>query len=583
MAKPKLGRFVLVLHSHLPFVVNHGKWPHGMEWLFEAASETYIPILNVLNELVRDGRKPRLTMSVTPVLAEQLASPQFVTEFDRFLDEEIERAVEDINLFTDSSEEKPFLPLAHFWKNFYEGIKKDFVERYNRDLVGAFRSLQENAVLDIMTCGATHGYFPLLSQDSSIRAQIKTAISTHQKHFKRKPRGIWLPECAYRPRYPWKPPIPSELGDQRYFRQGVEELLDENGLEYFIVDSSLVQGGKAVGIYMGRFESLRNLMQQFEKEAAFKALPDGPHSVYEVYNTKSSVESPAQPVAIFARDVETSMQVWSSEQGYPGGEWYLDFHKKHHQSGHRYWRVTSLDADLGLKVQYQPSRIAGALDADADHFVQSIKSALEKFKNAEGFEGTLTAPFDAELFGHWWFEGPEFLRRVFERLEDDGEIMITNCSGHLDEHPPEKIIAIPEGSWGAGGSHYVWMNHEVSWMWNFIYRDELEFQKHIRQWNGQSNEKWIWILKQMARELLLLQASDWQFLISTESAIDYAIKRFSEHQTAFDKLGALSQKLASATGLSPEDETWLQQLKETDFLFDDASIDLLWFSGNQTS
>lgn len=572
-----LGNFVLVLHSHLPFVIHHGKWPHGMEWLFEAASETYIPLLNVFNELLEEGKKPKLTISVTPVLAEQLAHPVFISEFEKFLDEEIARAEQDTALFLSSSHEQAFVSVSEFWRNFYSNIKNDFIDKYHRDLIGAFRSLQERGCFDIITCGATHGYFPLLGKDSSVRAQIKMAAATHEKHFHVKPRGIWLPECAYRPRYFWKAPVASSLGQVPFLRKGVEEILDENQIEYFIVDSSLVQGGKAVGIYMGRFENLRKLMQQLEKEDQFKSVPDGSHSVYEIYGVKSSHESKAKPVAIFARDVETSMQVWSSVQGYPGGEWYLDFHKKHHQSGHRYWRVTSINADLGQKVRYEPERIETALDADADHFVQSIKTALLNFKTTNGYEGTLTAPFDSELFGHWWFEGPAFLKKIFERLSNEPAINVTHCAETIDTHPPEKIIAIPEGSWGAGGHHFVWLNQDVAWMWEFIYNDEVKMQTWIERYRDSNDTEIQMILRQMVRELFLLESSDWQFLISTQSANDYSIKRFSEHHHHFIQLSSLCEKKASGHILSDHEVTYLHEVREKDFLFDEKRIDFQWF------
>jgi len=573
--KPRLGNFVLVLHTHLPFVINHGKWPFGMEWLFEAASETYIPLLNVLNELLDEGRKPKLTISITPVLAEQLAHPEFVRQFIEFLDDEIRRCDEDAEYFRSRPREQMFLPLTDFWKNYYQQIKKDFSERYLNDLIGAFRNLEDRGALDIITCGATHGYFPLLGTDVNVDAQIKMAKGIHWKHFGVNPRGIWIPECAYRPRYAWTPPVASNLGHQAFVRKGVEEILDENGLEYFIVDSSLVEGGKAVGMYIGRFEALRQLMLRFEKESQFKSTEK--HSVYEIYGVRSSADATAHP-AVFARDVETSMQVWSSEQGYPGGEWYLDFHKKHHLSGHRYWRVTSLNADLGLKAAYQPDRIETALNEDADHFIASIHAALDKYKNETGRTGTLTAPFDSELFGHWWFEGPRFLKKIFERLCDDPFIHVTHCAEMIDAHPPEQIIALPEGSWGAGGNHFVWFNPDVEWMWKFIYNDELKLKECVGRFGDSSNPELISILKQMARELFLLESSDWPFLISTQSANEYAIERFNEHHYHFDKLTSLAEKLFAASELSTDDKQYVETVQHKDFLFDDDSIDLKWFA-----
>jgi 1,4-alpha-glucan branching enzyme len=500
-----------------------------------------------------------------------------VREFNQYLEDEITRAHEDMALFHNDPLERSFLPLSFFWTEFYEGIKRDFNVKYDNDLIGAFKKLQDEGCLDIITCGATHGYFPLLGLDSSIQAQVKMAIRTHEKHFGRKPRGIWLPECAYRPRYFWKPMVSSDLGDVPYSRKGVEEILEENHLQYFIVDSSLVEGGKALGMYLGRFENLRKLIEQFGKDAPIRAIPDGPHSVYEVYHTRSSFESGSGSVAVFARDVETSMQVWSSEQGYPGGEWYLDFHKKHHQSGHRYWRVTSLNADLGLKTTYQPEKIEAALNEDADHFVASIRTALQNFKNSHGYEGTLTAPFDSELFGHWWFEGPAFLKKVFERLADNEDIHVTNCAQSVSDHPPEKTIAMPEGSWGAGGNHYVWMNHEVEWMWPYIYDNELDMRAAVKQWNRSSDSEWTAIIKQMARELFLLQASDWPFLVSTQSAIDYATERFLSHHDRFERLSSLAMKKSDGGYLTEEEKNWFATIQSQDYLFDDELIDPEWF------
>lgn len=569
-----LGRFVLVLHTHLPYVLHHGRWPHGMEWLFEAASETYIPLLNALNELIKDGYHPKLTISITPVLAEQLAHPDFVAEFETFLDEEIERCEDDAVLFKKNRKERELLPLARFWKSYYKQIRYDFTKRYRRDLIGAFRSLEDKGCLDIITCGATHGYFPLLRYDGNISAQIKTAMATHEKHFGRRPRGIWLPECAYRPRYEWKPPVESSTGMQPHMRRGVEEILADNDLKYFMVDSALVEGGRSIGMYLGRFENLRHLMTHLETGP----VPvEGSHSVHDVYHVRSAHETEHSPVAIFARDIETSMQVWSSEQGYPGGEWYLDFHKKHHQSGHRYWRVTSVNADLGNKVRYEPERIEAAIDADVDHFVTAVHRALENYRTRTGQAGCLTAPFDSELFGHWWFEGPGFLKKLLMRLENDTEIAVNHCAEVLAEDPPRNVIAIPEGSWGAGGSHYVWLNHDVEWMWKWIYDDEARMRECVERYARSDDSAIRELLRQMTREILLMEASDWPFLISTQSATDYATKRFREHHERFEWLLDKVQRVAAGSALSADEQDRLHQIASEDDIFDDSVIDPGWF------
>lgn len=578
MTHSHLGNFILVLHSHLPYVTHHGRWPHGMEWLFEAASETYIPLLNMLNDLIDDGYEPRMTISISPVLAEQLSHAAFVREFGEFLDEEIRRADVDVRSFQTSAIEKQLVPAALFWQEYYRGIRRDFREKYDHDLIGAFRRLLNRGNLDIITCGATHGYFPLLGTDASIQAQVRLAVRTHEKHFWRKPRGIWIPECAYRPRYEWTAPVSSALGRRPHVRKGVEEILDENGLQYFIVDSSLVEHSKIVPMYHGRFENLRRLMAQGVQDERPYAGPS--HSVYESYLVKPAADVPERPVAVFARDVETSMQVWSSEQGYPGGEWYLDFHKKHHQSGHRYWRVTSPHADLGQKAIYEPGRINKSIEEDADHFVESVKKAMTEFREVSRRQGTLTAPFDSELFGHWWFEGPSFLKRVFEKLLSDPEIGVTNCAQTMDQNPPRHAIVLPEGSWGAGGNHYVWLNGEVQWMWERIYDCEATIHRLALRLTREDDQDTREVARQLVRELLLLQASDWPFLISTKSATDYAVERFEEHYDNFKRLASqLTRKLDGETW-SDEDRSFLALCREVNFLFDDESIEPMWYVQN---
>jgi len=259
----KLGSFVLVLHAHLPYVLSHGTWPHGSDWLNEAAVGTYIPLLNVLNRLKDEGLSPKVTIDISPVLAEMLANDEFKKGFKAYLELKKTAAKNDIEEFTRIGETH-MAKLAGMWLDLFGKIHRDFTSRYNEDLLNAFKTLQDQGHIEIATCGATHGYFPLLSEDVSIQAQIKQAVSSYRRHFGKDPRGIWLPECAYRPSYRWKKPF--EEGGQPYLRKGIEEFLSENRIEYFFVDSHLVKGGKAIGVYLDRFEDLRSLWANFEKQ-----------------------------------------------------------------------------------------------------------------------------------------------------------------------------------------------------------------------------------------------------------------------------------------------------------------------------
>jgi 1,4-alpha-glucan branching enzyme len=541
-----------------------------MDWLNEASAETYIPVLNVLNELVEEGYSPKLTIGISPVLCEQLSDETFKQEFSSYLETKIAAAENDIQEFS-KHERKLLLQLAHMWKDYYGKIKSDFESRYGRDILSQFKKLQDADHIEIITCAATHGYLPLLSQDTSVQAQIKQAVQNYTQSFGKPPRGIWLPECAYRPRYKWAPPVDTSLGKRSYLRKGVEEFLSENGIDYFIIDSALLKGGKAIGVYMDRFDALKTLWGQFEKEYAPRKeeIDKTPREVYLV-GTEGK-----KPVAIFTRDPETGLQVWSGEWGYPGDGNYLDFHKKHFPGGHRYWKITSAKSDMADKWEYFPQDAQKRIPENASHYKDLIKSLLVNYQKKTAKKGIVCAPYDAELFGHWWFEGTQFLKLVLKYVADDPQIELTTCSAFLDSAKPTQVISIPEGSWGEGGYHYIWLNEWTQWTWKHIYEDEMRMQKLVQEFGNTEDDKLTNILKQLARELFLLQASDWQFLISTWSARDYAELRLSEHHQNFVRLAEMAEKYGRGEWVDEGEWTFLGDLEARDSLFE--NVNFSWF------
>ena len=202
--------FSLVLHTHLPMVVNHGRWPHGSDWLSEATFECYLPLLDTAHRLVAEGLSPKWTINISPVLTEQLASPEFQKELS-FYYENVRRACVESRAFFTQQGHEPIVALTFFWEEFYERMW-ELHRRIGGDIPGTFAELQRGGHLEIITCAATHGYLPLLARDESIHLQLRAAVETHTRHFGRAPRGIWLPECAYRPRYEWTAPTGSDPG-----------------------------------------------------------------------------------------------------------------------------------------------------------------------------------------------------------------------------------------------------------------------------------------------------------------------------------------------------------------------------------
>ena len=520
-------------------------------------------------------------MDFSPILLEQLADPGFAGIFISYCDEKIKLADADYKYFSTNGE-KHFQPLAKFWKNFYSQSKRSFEEVYQGDLIGAFKKLSDAGMLDAMTCGATHGYFPLLLDDRNIRAQIQLAIATHEKYFGKVPRGIWLPECAYRPRYFWSPQSGNgTLEKFRKERAGIEELISEYGLEYFVVEGSLTKGGMAMPTYHRLMEAAHKkhiYTEEWQKyllataENSNRSLAD----IYEVQSTTRKLPGPA-PV-VFSRDRKTSEQVWSGDIGYPGDSHYLDFHKKHHNSGLRYWKVTGHQIDIGAKQQYDPKSTQSNLSRQASHFVGLVKQTLTEHVIQTGKPGVVCSPFDTELFGHWWFEGTGFLENVLEKLSTDNDVKLSNCAEIIDRVPDREVIALPEGSWGEGGGHYVWLNQKVSWTWDDIYTHEKRFLEAIKEYHKKNKpSKFLTkILCQAARELLLLEASDWQFLITTESAAEYSAKRFKTHSKRLSSLLDIAERLIQDKDEKKKDREYLLAVSEDDKPF--AKIDLDWWA-----
>jgi len=494
--------FVLALHSHLPYVLNHGRWPHGSDWLCEAALDTYLPLLERLEELSAEGTAAPLTIGFTPVLANQLASPAFAREMEEFFGQRLAACDEAAASFG---------PLVEFWRERFSRLRALF-RSIDANLVSAFRRLQERGRLEIIGSAATHGYLPLLARDESIRLQLAVGQHEHRRLFGVAPQGCWLPECAYRPR-----------GKRR---RGIEEHLADAGFRYFFTDAHLARAGSPLGAYgdipLGaeRFDAERH--DDPSKPGRGTKAARSPYHAYRV--SQATRGSARGSVAALVRDPRSSMQIWSRHQGYPGDESYLEFHKIRWPGGLKLWRVSGPNVDLGAKRPYEPRTALERAAGHASHFVYLLESVTQE-QRADG-DGVIVAPFDTELFGHWWFEGADFLAATYRALRGKSVRAVT-ASQHLEAHAPRTALQLAEGSWGANGDHSMWLNDRTAWTWKRLAPLEEAF------WDAAptalTSAALRPVLAQAARELLLAQASDWQFIISTGAVVDYAERRFTLH------------------------------------------------------
>lgn len=522
------GAFCLVLHGHLPWVLHHGRWPHGEDWLYEAAARTWLPLIEVLETLEREGIRPGWTVGMTPILLEQLRHPRFQDGFDRWLRERAERARIDRREFAGRGDDA-LVQLALRHEASFDHLTALF-ERIGRDIPGAMLGAPG---VELLSSNATHSFHPLILHDACARAQLRAGFATSERHFGARPRGMWLPECAYRPAGPWTPiAVHSDVRE----RAGVARLAEEVGCRFFFVETHLIEKSVPVARLVDhRLEPL-----------------DKPPEAWEGWGDVTQAFRVAEgdaltDITVLARCPDVSEQVWSGVIGYPGDGRYREFHKVHGLRGLHYWRVTRSQAPLDQKDVYDPAAAAEAAHAQAEHFVGLVRARLQTHQKKTGRMGIVCAPFDAELFGHWWFEGPNFLLEVARRMHHDSEVVAATVSAALEHLPADKVVSMPEGTWGAAGDDSVWNNDELRFYWEIAYRAEDRFLDLWHRVHWRERGPGTALLEAAGRELLLLQASDWPFVISTRGAVDYGLRRILDHAGRFDDLcNGVEDELAGA-------------------------------------
>lgn len=518
-----LGYFSLILHAHLPFV-RHPEYPEFLEedWFYEAITEVYLPLIFILQRLHEADAAPRLAMNISPPLCEMLADELLQTRYLRHLENLLELAKKE-----EHRTRKVVPELNAAAKMYVENLSVSldlWNNRYKGNLINAFRELQDEGALEIITCGATHGFLPLIATHESRRAQIEIAVTNYKKHFGRQPRGIWLPECAYEP--------------------GIEDLLKAAGIEYFIADTHAILYGEPRPRY-------------------------GVHAPVVCENG----------IGVFGRDVETSRQVWSDVVGYPGHPIYREFYRDigydapiemllpHlHDDGARrhlglkYHRITGKKVPLHAKLPYLPTLAREKAAEHATHFIDKrIEQAHKLRRTFEGRPPLVVAPYDAELFGHWWFEGPQFLDFLFRKLHfDQNEITPVTPGDFLDSGLPVQVQNPTGSSWGEGGYYSVWLNEKSAWMYAYQHDAERKMTEIANRISGNAgiparmsvehetdsrSDIVPRILNQLARELLLAQSSDWAFQIYQNTTVEYAIRRFRAHIHRFDLLYKMLDQL----------------------------------------
>jgi len=517
------GNWLLVLHAHLPFV-RHPEYKDALEerWLYEAITETYIPLLDVYERLLNEGCDFRVTMSITPPLANMLADPLLQGRYLVHLNKLIDLAEKEL---TRTHFQQEFNKTAQHYLERFRRAREVFVDEYNMNLLLGFKKFQDLGKLEIITCGATHGFLPLMEMyPNAVRAQVQTGIHDYERHFGRAPRGMWNGECGYYP--------------------GLEEFLNEGNIKYFFTDS----------------------------HGILHADKRSQYGVFAPMQTNNGI-------AYFARDVETSQSVWSANEGYPGDSEYREFYRDVgfdldfdyvkpyvHESGLRistgikYHRITSKDTPMEYKQPYDPAAAFSRTIEHAKHFVFSRERQVEYLAGLMDRDPLVVSMYDAELFGHWWYEGPDFLYNTLREMAKSPLVSTITPPEYLQRHPENQRATPPMCSWGYKGYNEFWLNDTNDWIYPHLHRANEKMIALAGRFRDADVEVMVRALNQAARELLLAQSSDWAFIMRTNTMVDYAVKRTRDHLGRFSRLAEMIES-------GKVDLKWLRETEFRDNIF----------------
>jgi 1,4-alpha-glucan branching enzyme len=515
------GYLSIVLHAHLPFV-RHPEFADFLEedWLYEAITETYIPLINVFEGLINDGVKFRITVSLSPTLMSMFTDELLQNRYVKHIESLIELSEKEIER---TKWQHEFNELARMYRDKFVNCRSVFVDKYQKNLMNAFRKLSASGCVEIITCGATHGFLPLSDVNKpAVRAQMKIAVEHYKKEFGRVPSGMWLPECAYMP------------PDDKY--------LAEFGVRYFFVDT----------------------------HGILHATPRPKYGVFAPIYTKSGV-------AAFGRDVESSKAVWSAEEGYPGDYNYREFYRDigfdldydyirpyihvdgtRINTGIKYFKITGRTNDK------QPYNAHWAREKAADHagnFLFNRIKQVEYLNDVLGKKPMIISPYDAELYGHWWYEGPMWLDYLFRKMHYDQKVVRTiTPSEYLAENPRNQVATPSMSTWGYKGYNEVWLEGSNDWIYRHVHKAQSRMIELARSYKNRATDLERRALNQASREVVLLECSDWPFIMKTGTMVPYANKRIKDHTLRFTKL---YHDIKNGT----IDEGWLYDLEGKDNLF----------------
>lgn len=498
----------IVLHAHVPWV-RHPEVSHCLEedWLHSAVVETHLPLLEMLFRLREEGVPFKLTLNLSPTLLAMLRDRLLKRRTLAYLDRTLRLCRDEVERGDITGHRE----LAEMYEDRLHRFRALFVDEWQGELIKAYSDLRDSGHIELTASAATHGLLPLLMRvPEAVQAQVRAGIRQYVQCFGRMPKGFWLPECAYAP--------------------ALSKALKQEGLDWTIVE-----------------------------EHALTTAPQASEDFPFVPGVTTD------DLMVFGRDQASSSEVWNADEGFPGDERYRDFMRdigleapieclreylgetgERQFTGLKYFRASREGDSSAI---YDPALASRALEEHSVRFISSRGAQLAAIE-ARGVENpVVVCAFDADLFGHWWFEGTEFLERIFRKAATRSDLVFTTPGTYLAAHkestfPPASPVS---SSWGEGGYFATWTSAENNWVYLEIQRRSEQLARFVRLFEENRSDFTAEMISYrqrciqlLTKELLLAQSSDWGFLMKNEPSREYAEKRTRDHFANFDRVWAAS-------------------------------------------
>jgi 1,4-alpha-glucan branching enzyme len=497
------GYLAFVLHAHLPYV-HHPEYSSFLEerWFFEGMTETYIPLIQIFDKMVKEKVDFKATVSLSPSLLAMMEDPMLQERYDDHLARLIELGEREMER---TKHEPHFHYLAKMYHRIFRETRDIFVKQYKRRISTAFKQYHEQGVIELITTSSTHAVLPLFtSQPKSVAAQIINGLDYVESILGFRPGGMWLPECGY--------------------SRDLDNILKQEGIRFFLVESHGVENATSTPFY----------------------------------SVHAPIYTPAG-IAAFGRDRHSTKQVWSAREGYPGDPDYREFYRDiGHDLDYDYihpYIAGDVRVDTGIKYDritgpstwkepYHPDMARERAAQHAADFLHKKVAHIEYLESAMETAPVVVAPFDAELFGHWWFEGPQWLEFVIRKtVYDQDTLKLTTLSEYLDHHPVHQVGVPSSSTWGYKGYFEGWLNDKTDWIFPQLHECGHRMEVLAAQYaKGRVPALIRRALNQCMRELFLAQSSDWPFIMHTGTSTEYAVRRVKDHVARFHYLAESIEK-----------------------------------------